>query len=301
MSRKIKLLGLILGGLLLLAACGRGKAPETESPEVSAVPAPSAIEMAVMNPQRRVANIGRDPYRHPAETLAFFGLEPDMIVVELYPGGGWYTEIIAPFLKSGGGHYVAAGFDPAIDSDYLRQAIADFEERFVSKPEIFGEIEVTVLSKDAPGIAAPESADMVLTFRNVHNWMEGGFAQKAFDDMYAALKPGGVLGVVEHRANADSPQDETAESGYVREDYVIGLAEKAGFVLEARSEINANPKDTKDHPFGVWTLPPTLRTADYQGEVVADYDKQKYLDIGESDRMTLRFRKPMNPDAALME
>jgi len=305
MFKNINRLSLVLVALLLLAACGQKTQTEPSgdtADKVSKTAKPvSGLEMAVMSGQRQIANIPRDQYRHPAQTLEFFGLKPNMTVVELYPGGGWYTEIIAPFLKQGGGHYIAAGFERDTDSEYLRKANAAFDERFVAHPESFGEIDVTVLSKDAPGIAPDESADLVLTFRNVHNWMEGGFAQKAFDDMFKALRPGGVMGVVEHRANPDSPQDETAASGYVREDYVIELAQNAGFVLEARSEINANPKDTKDHPYGVWTLPPTLRSSDYQGEADPDYDKEKYLAIGESDRMTLRFRKPINPDGALME
>ncbi len=288
---------------LTLAACGQGaKSVNGDEAEAAKDTAQSAVENvveetaatmsladAVAGDWRSEAHKARDKWRHPVETLEFFGLSPDMTVVEVFPGGGWYTQILAPYIAAGGGTYIAAGFDPTLGVDYYDRGIARFEENFLGNPELYGEIIVTALSASSGPMAEPGSADMVLTFRNVHNWMGQGYADKAFADMYAALKPGGVLGVVEHRAKADAEQDPKADSGYVREDYTIALAEKAGFVLEEKSEINANPKDSADHPSGVWSLPPTLAKGDASDE---DYDAEIYKAIGESDRMTLKFRKP---------
>jgi predicted methyltransferase len=237
---------------------------------------------------RSPENRARNAQRHPVETLEFFGLRPDQTVVELSPGaGGWYTEILAPYLRERGKLY-AAGFesDPpeGPGRDYMLQGRQKFADKLASRPDLYDRVVVTELGPRRQQIAPDGSADLVLTFRNVHGWMSGGFADKVFAAAYRALKPGGVLGVVEHRARADKPQDPQAKSGYVREDVVIELAEAAGFKLDGRSEINANPKDTTDHPSGVWTLPPTLR--------LGEKDRDKYLAIGESDRMTLRFRKP---------
>lgn len=294
---------LLLLPVLSILACGQPSTPEDKAVENdgSRTQAEQPFQAVLEGSWRRPADIDRDQYRHPAETLEFLGMEPWMTVVEIWPGGGWYTDIIAPYLANGGGHYVAAGFDPQSGSEYVQKRIAEFEDRYVSHPETYGKITVSALSADTQSLAPPASADMVLTFRNIHNWMNGAYAEKVFAEMYEVLRPGGVLGVVEHRATNATPQDPKAASGYVRQDYVIAMAEKAGFVLEASSEINANGADTKDHPFGVWTLPPTLRKSAYEGEVSADYDPAPYLAIGESDRMTLRFRKPKNPDAALME
>jgi predicted methyltransferase len=288
---------------LTLAACGQGaKSVNGDEAEAAKDAAESTVEQtveetaatmsladAVAGDWRSEDQKARDEWRHPAETLEFLGLTPGMTVVEVFPGGGWYTQIIAPYIASGGGTYVAAGFDPDLGVDYYARGIAKFDETFVSNPERYGDIIVTALSASSGPIAEPGSADMVLTFRNVHNWMKSDYADKAFADMYAALKPGGILGVVEHRAKADAEQDPKADSGYVREDYTIALAEKAGFVLESTSEINANPKDSADHPSGVWSLPPTLAKGDASDE---DYDAEIYKAIGESDRMTLKFRKP---------
>lgn len=244
-----------------------------------------ALAAVIAGDHRSAANKARDQYRHPAETLTFFGLKPEMRVVEVWPAGGWYTEILGPYLGKGGKYY-AAGWDPDAKAEFIQLGIKAFRDKLAARPDLYGGTEMTVLSfPDKTSIAPAGTADMVLTFRNIHNWMGGGNAEKAFAAMYAALKPGGVLGVVEHRAKTDAPQDPKAASGYVREDYAIALAEKAGFVLEARSEINANPRDTKDYEKGVWTLPPTYR----EGEK----DKAKYAAIGESDRFTLRFRKPL--------
>ena len=243
-----------------------------------------ALAAIVANPDRDPANRARDRYRHPEATLSFFGVRPDSVIVEILPGGsGYWTEILAPYLKDHG-RYVAAVGDRASSSQEEQKTIAAFTAKFVASPQRFGAIEVTEFSGDKYAVAAPESADFVLTFRNIHNWMAAGQAEAAFSAFYKALKPGGVLGVEEHRASADQPQDPLAKSGYVREDYAIALAEAAGFKLAGASEINANPKDAKDYPAGVWVLPPTFR--------LKDVDREKYAAIGESDRFTLKFVKP---------
>lgn len=244
-----------------------------------------ALDRALQGDHRDPGNRERDKYRHPKETLQFFGLRPDMTVVEISPGRGWYTEILAPVLRAEGKFY-AVGFGQT------RPGMADYavkiQEAFVSKlkarPDVFDRVVLTSMQnpKEAD-FAPPGTADLVLTFRNVHNWIADGTADDMFKAMYRALKPGGTLGVVEHRAKPGSSPEDMKKSGYVTEDYVIALAEKAGFKLADKSEINANPKDTKDHPQGVWTLPPTLR--------MGEKDRQRYLAIGESDRMTLKFSK----------
>ncbi|HEY2105607.1 MAG TPA: hypothetical protein VGH29_07470 [Candidatus Binataceae bacterium] len=248
----------------------------TETPKQAARTA--ALQAAIDNPARPASDRARDRYRHPLQTLQFFGVKPAMTVVEIWPGGGWYTDILAPYLKDNGKLYEAVPPGPRSDS-YRKKLAAD--------PKLYGVVTITELGPpDHYDIAPPHSADMVLTFRNVHNWMRGGFAPEVFKAMYQALRPGGILGVEEHRADAKLPQDPKASSGYVREDYVISLAEKAGFHLMAKSGINANPMDTKNYKEGVWTLPPTLR----MGKV----DRDKYVAIGESDRMTLKFVKPIH-------
>lgn len=226
----------------------------------------------------------RDRYRHPLETLAFFEMTPGMTVVEIFPGGGWYTEILAPYVK-GKGKLYAAGFDETSDNRFLSQSAKRFQAKLTADPDRYGEVSVTVLAPPTKTAIAPAgSADRVLTFRNVHNWMAAGTAETVFAAMFKALKPGGLLGLVEHRGAEGAEQDPRARSGYVSEAHVIELAEAAGFKLLATSEINANPKDRKDYEQGVWTLPPTLR--------LKDKDRAQYLTIGESDRMTLKFIKP---------
>ena len=242
-----------------------------------------SLAALVAGPDRSPANRARDVYRHPAETLSFFGVKPDSVVVEILPGGGYWTEILAPYLR-GHGHYVAAIGDRASTSEESRKSIAAFTTKYVDKPERYGPIEVSEFAGDTYPIAAPGSADFVLTFRNIHNWMANGSAPDAFAAFYKALKPGGVLGVEEHRGRTDAPQDPLAKSGYVRQDFAIAVAEAAGFKFAGASEINANPKDTKDYPVGVWALPPTYR--------LKDVDRAKYSAIGESDRFTLKFVKP---------
>ena len=253
---------------------------------LSQVETVALIDKAMASPVRTDANRARDQYRHPKETLLFFGLRPDMTVVEIAPGGGWYTDILAPVLATKG-RYVAAHNNPEGSPGGQKQRAA-FIERVKANAATFGDVTVTSFGKGIEGnLAAPGSADMVLTFRNVHNWKGAGFAEDAFKAFYAALKPGGVLGVVEHRLpenRADTP--ESRDSGYVKQSEVIRMAEAAGFQLAGVSEINANTKDTADHPKGVWTLPPTY--------ALGDTDRAKYAAIGESDRMTLKFVKPAN-------
>ncbi|MDH3580666.1 MAG: methyltransferase [Hyphomicrobiales bacterium] len=227
----------------------------------------------------------RDKYRHPLETLMFFDLRPTMSVVEIWPGGGWYTEILAPYLKGSGKYYAAHRNRDTTDARILK-FIQRYDAKLAARPDLYGEVIVTELSRTKGAIAPPGSADLVLTFRNIHNWMKFGFEAPIFEAMYGALKPGGILGVVEHRADPEEFPDPQALSGYVHEEQVIEMAEEAGFRLIAKSEINANPADTRDHPKGVWTLPPTLR--------LKDTDRKKYLAIGESDRMTLKFVKPQS-------
>lgn len=242
------------------------------------------LDQAIASPARSDAARARDQYRHPKETLLFFGLDPEMTVVEISPGAGWYTDIIAPVVADKG-KYVAAHNNPEGSPGAQKQRAA-FIERVKADEERLGTVTVTSFGKGIEGnAAAPGTADMVLTFRNVHNWVGAGFAEDAFKSFYAALKPGGVLGVVEHRmpeGRVDSP--EARSSGYVKQSEVIRLAEAAGFKLAGTSEVNANPNDTADHPKGVWTLPPTL--------TLGDTDRARYVAIGESDRMTLKFVKP---------
>lgn len=242
------------------------------------------LQKIIGGAHRPAENKHRDQFRHPLETLAFFDVKDNMTVVEIWPGEGWYTEILAPYLRDKGKLY-AAQFSPDTSSPYQKEKLKIFGNKLKAKPKLYDKVTVTVLQPPDHVQIAPEgSADRVLTFRNVHNWMKNDQAAAVFNAMYKALKPGGILGIVEHRASAIKPQDPKAASGYVKEDYVIGLARKAGFEFLAKSEINANPKDTKDYPEGVWMLPPTLK--------LKDKDKEKYLAIGESDRMTLKFLKP---------
>lgn len=233
---------------------------------------------------RSPAHIERNRYRHPVATLEWLGLEPDMTVIEIWPSGGWYAEIIAPYVADRGQYYGAVGSLGNWWWPFGQSRGEQLRARMAADPDLYGSPKFTVLGGPGATIAPPGSADAVLSFRNVHNWMHEGEAPAFFDAFYRALRPGGLLGVVEHRADSDAPQDPRAQSGYVREDYVIRLAEGAGFEFVAASEINANPADDHDHPGGVWTLPPSL--------TLGERDRDKYLAIGESDRMTLKFRKP---------
>jgi predicted methyltransferase len=247
----------------------------------AAAPDP-ALARAIADPGRTATFVARDKARHPAEELGFFGIKPAMTVVELWPGGGYWTEILGAYLAAGGGtYYVALNAPGDAEED---KGTERWRTRIAAQKGRLGTIHETVLGKGHGDIAPPASADLVLTFRNLHNWMDGGFADQALADCFKALKPGGILGIEEHRGRNDKPQDPQAKDGYVRQDYAIALAKKAGFVLVDSSEVNANPKDTKDWVDGVWTLPPTLS----QG----DKDRDRYLAVGEADNFVLKFRKP---------
>ena len=265
--------------LLLALGCGGTETAAGDDETSGAEVESGSIAAAIAGSHRLEENRARDGDRHPAETLAFFGLEPGMTVVEMAPGGGWYTEILAPTLR-GSGKLFAAIPDPD-ESEY--------GERFITflgtHPEVYSEIETVIFSPPERTSLGPDgSADMVLTFRSTHGWINRGQADDVYAAMFKVLKPGGVLGVVQHRADEGADPAVTSENGYVPQAYVVGLAEAAGFVLEEASEINANPADDHDHPEGVWTLPPSLR--------LGDEGRAEYEAIGESDRMTLRFRKP---------
>ena len=246
--------------------------------------ADSLIDQVMVGDHRAPANKARDKYRHPKETLLFFGLRPDLTVVEISPGSGWYTEILAPVLHDAGQYFVAVSAITEKTPEALRQNDTAYRGMLAAAPDLYGKVTLSVLSPGALRVAPPGSADLVLTFRNVHNWAKAGRADAMFKAFFEALKSGGTLGVVEHRARPDASFQQQIDSGYMTEAYVVDTAQKAGFKLVNKSEINANPKDTKDHPGGVWTLPPTLR--------YGDENREKYLAIGESDRMTLKFVKP---------
>ena len=235
------------------------------------------LERAVSSEERDPKNTIRDSSRHPLETLSFFGIKSDMTIIELSPGGGWYTEILANFLHEPG-KLIAAHFDPNSERAYYKRSRANFEKK-MSANSMFDTVEMVAINSN---LAEPNTVDAVLTFRNLHNWL-GSYMDLIFSNSYKALKPGGLFGVVEHRAKPGTSMETMKKSGYVSEEHAIEIAKKHGFKLVAKSEINANPKDSTDHPGGVWTLPPNLR--------LKDVDREKYLEIGESDRMTLLFKK----------
>jgi predicted methyltransferase len=273
-----------------LASCASGPAP---APAVApaAIPAArprdgvtaAAIERVLGGAHRSADHRARDVYRHPLDTLLFFGIKPDMTVAEIWPGpDGWYTEILAPLQADAGKLYVAQM--PATPcNEFVAASLSGHSAKLAARPDLYGKVTLTTLGPEGSEIAPPGSCDLVLTFRNLHNWMNLGYAKQAFEAMKRALKPGGILGVVDHRADPAKSPDERAGNGYVNEDYAIRLIESAGFELVDRSQINANPKDTRDYEQGVWSLPPTLR----QGT----RDREKFEAIGESDRFTLKFRK----------
>jgi predicted methyltransferase len=260
---------------LLLIATAAPLVAQGQEP-LSAEAPTSALTAALNAPTRTPANVARDKYRHPAETLAFFGVKPGDTVVELWPGGGWYTEVLAPYLANGG---KLVAVPPAGSYDKR------IRDKIASNP-VYGAVEVATFNAGQPTSVAPASADVVLTFRNVHSWLDekAPIADQVFAEAFRVLKPGGTLGVVEHRLPEEAEDARQMSSGYVKVSTVRRLAEAAGFRFVEASEINANPKDSKDYPDGVWTLPPALR--------LGDKDREKYLAIGESDRMTLKFVKP---------
>jgi predicted methyltransferase len=249
----------------------------------------ASLAAAIAGEQRPAADAERDVWRHPAETLAFFGVDPSGAIAEIDPIGGYYARILIPWISAHGGAYTAVVGEVDEENPELRSQLDALAADAGGTLEVaWGE-----LSAESEAIAPAASLDAVVTFRNVHNWMGDGFAEKAFADFYAALKPGGVLGVVEHRLPESSPiPNDGRTRGYMRQSYVIELAEAAGFVLEATSEINANPADDADHPMGVWTLRPTRATPRPGTPEAEGFDRAAYDAIGESDRMTLRFRKP---------
>ncbi len=243
-----------------------------------------SLDAILAGSHRSDANRARDVWRHPKETLLFFGLRPEMTVIEVWPDpAGWYTEVIAPLVRDKGKYYGAV-LDAAPGVASQEKRVSDYKAKLAATPALYDRITVVPFYTDGRDIVPPGSADMVLTFRNIHNWMARDSAEKAFAAMYRALKPGGVLGVEEHRGRPGVEQDPKAKAGYVNEQYAIELIEAQGFRLVAKSEINANPNDPKDYEQGVWVLPPTYR--------LGDRDREKYTAIGESDRFTLKFVKP---------
>jgi predicted methyltransferase len=282
MDARRPVLTMLLAATVLAAGCAAERPAAPATPDTAAL-----LDAAIAGDHRAPANVARDAARHPKETLLFFGLEPGMTVMEVWPGsGGWYTEILAPVLRDRG-RLIAASWDPATDNQFVQDGLKAYRAKLDARPDVYAGVEVTALHYPTAMKPVPDgTVDLVLTFRNIHNWMPREAARPMLQAMYDALKPGGVLGVVEHRAGAGAPQDPQARSGYVREDYAIDLIESIGFRLTGRSEVNANPADTRDYELGVWTLPPTLR--------LGEKDRDRYLAIGESDRFTLRFEKPRN-------
>jgi predicted methyltransferase len=268
-----------------MAACGE--------PSGADAPPAGSLGWALGGPWRMAPE--RDQWRHPLQTLLFWGLQGEMTVLEILPGLGWYTSILAPYLAANGGRLIAAGFDPRGGTMAQREVLAAWEARFTHEPELYGSIQRTVVSAQGGALAPPGSVDLAILANNVHTLMADGIAERVFGEVLAALKPSGALGVEQHRAASTGLQDPLAGAGYVQEAYVKALAQEAGFEFVAASDVNANPRDTRDHPFGVWTLPPTLRTSALGQPDDPSFDTAPFEAIGESDRMTLKFRKPSGP------
>ncbi len=286
--------GLLLGSAgLVLAGCGKKAEDKPAASAPAKAKASDALAAAIAGDWRPQTDKARDPWRHPRQSLEFWGLRPGITVVEFWPGAGWYTDILAPYLNSTGGRLYAAHLQTDNPNDPTAGEIVQaFRNKLAARPRVYGKVEVTAFGPTSGPVAPAGGADLVLFLRNIHNWMAAGVAEKAFRDAFAALKPGGVLGVEEHRADPGGVQEALAADGYVQQAYVMQLAKEAGFTLAEASEINANPKDTRDHPFGVWTLPPTRLSAPRGEPAEAGFDHSKYDAIGESDRMTLKFVKP---------
>jgi len=286
-------LGTLVGVTVAMASlsCGGGATtsppPETEGAAAVDPATDAKLRASLAGPQRTERERARDVYRHPLQTLEFFGLRDDMTVVEISPGGGWYTAVLAPVVRDRGKLFVAGGDPNGDPKSEGTQNARELWARFQATPTAFDKVQPVVVKEDAAWVfGPPESADMVLTFRNFHNWVGGPMVDKVLGASLAVLKRGGILGLVDHRANPGTPADPKVidATGYVPQAYVVEVVEKAGFKLVGKAEINANPKDTKDYPKGVWTLPPTY--------VRGGEDHARYEAIGESDRMTLRFVKP---------
>ncbi len=283
--KSIAVKSLLLLSVFALPACGDNTSVPDEV--VAEAEAPKTLQTFIESPLRE-DDKARDEFRNPLETLEFFEVGPGKNVAEVWPG--WYTKILAPYMAANDGTYTAILYAETLGERAVKRNEA-FKTKF-GDVETYGTVEYGAFGKDGGPILTPESVDVLLTFRNVHNWMGGGYADQAFAEFYAALKPGGILGVVEHRLPESALQDPRGATGYVQESYMKALAKEAGFEFVESSEINANPKDTADHPLGVWTLPPRSRVPDEGSAEAVGFDAELYKNIGESDRATLKFRKP---------
>jgi len=287
---KTSILTALSASALTLAAC----APKDKTASTPTAPAPAEISApvtlaSVISHPRRAEASARDVFRHPLETLEFFEVGPGKKVTEIWPG--WYTDVIAPYLSENQGTYRAVLL-PASLSERAAKRVEGYKEKYADT-EVYGNIDYGSFYKDSYEIAPSGSQDIVLSFRNVHNWMGGGFENEAFKAFYDALKPGGILGIVEHRLPESATQNPKGNTGYVQESYMKALAADAGFEFIEGSEVNANPRDTADHPYGVWTLPPRSRLPKDDDPDKDEFDAQGYKNIGESDRATLKFKKPL--------
>jgi predicted methyltransferase len=267
----------------LLTAVSAFAAESVKSPPATSGAALSKLQTVVDGDHRTAERKARDKHRHPIETLAFFGIQPNMTVVELWPSGGWYTEIVAPYVN-GSGLYYAAMMDPQSTREGDIRQNAAMKKMLDARPDLYGKVKWSVLAAGKSQFAPDGTADMVLTFRNIHNWHWGGTDKEVWAAAFRALKPGGVLGVVEHRNDDPAYAPSVRGNAYVGEEWAVKEIEAAGFRFAGRSDVNRNPKDTKDYPKGVWTLPP--------GYAEGDKDREKYTAIGESDRFTIKFVKP---------
>ena len=288
LTSKLSLTALSIVLLAGTSACSNTETKSSAPSEKAAAVQTVTLDDVIAHPRRAEAS-ARDQFRHPKGTLEFFEVTPGKKVVEISPG--WYTDIIAPYLAANGGTYVA-GIAPSGVSERNDARNASFKEKY-SDTAVYGDIEYGSFGQDSYVVTEPGTADVVLTFRNVHNWMGRGYAPEAYGAFYAALKPGGILGVVEHRLPESAEQNPRGQTGYVQESYMKAQAIAAGFEFVGSSEVNANPKDTADHPFGVWTLPPASFAGNERRPAPEGFDAEAYKNIGESDRATLKFRKPL--------